>query len=467
MYTATSDPPPYVHLARNRADSGTSAVCRLAKATVDGAALSAHCLTGGDILAQAAESTERAPLEVRTRTKERAVASGIIGAHTIEHIYSRGFIVLLPHVAATMGLSPIYAGIIEAARQVSVGLFSLCSGIVVDMYHHRRGHLLAVAMFSLGLGYFLVSVVDSVYVLVVVAVMVGSAGSGLWHPPALGLLAERFPRRKGLVISLHRSSGSLGDSIGPVIVGVLLVSLSWQLVLRYGMALILPLFFLIVVFLRNTGEPETSVGSFPRRLASQFRTTSRSFSGLGMMAVMAVSAIRGMGDRALILYLPFYMKEDLGMGDVAVGLHVGLLAAMGIFLGPVIGLVSDRTGRKPLIIAIMLVSTVLPVTMVWPGSGLALTVSVGVFGAFFFSVNSLAQAAAMDLTEGQGLEGTAIGVMWGSNSVFGAISPIIAGGLASVWGFGATFYYVAALFFLGFLVSLAVPWTRPSLARRN
>jgi MFS family permease len=137
---------------------------------------------------------------------------------------------------------------------------------------------------------------------------------------------------------------------------------------------------------------------------------------------------------------------------------------MGIFLGPVIGLVSDRAGRKPLIIAIMLVSTVLPVTMAWPGGGLALTVSVVVFGAFFFSVNSLTQAAAMDLTEGQRLEGTAIGLMWGSNAIFGAISPIIAGGLAAVWGFAATFYYVAALFFLGFLVSLAMPHTKPSRA---
>jgi MFS family permease len=426
--------------------------------------LGARYLTECDIVARAAESTERAPPEVRGRLKERAAASGIIGAHTIEHIYSRGFIVLLPHVAATMGLSPIYAGLIEAARQLSLGLISLCSGILVDMYHHRRGQLLAIAMLILGLGYFLVSVVDSVYVLVVVAVMVGSAGSGLWHPPALGILAERFPRRKGLVISLHRSTGSLGDSIGPIIVGVLLVSLSWQLVLRYGMALVLPLFFLIVVFLRNTGEPEASVDSFPRRLASQFRITSRSFSGFGMMAVMAVSAVRGMGDRALLLYLPFYMKEDLGMGDVAVGLHVGLLAAMGIFLGPVIGLVSDRAGRKPLIVAIMLVSTVLPVTMAWPGGGLALTVSVVVFGAFFFSVNSLTQAAAMDLTEGKRLEGTAIGLMWGSNAIFGAISPIIAGGLAAVWGFATTFYYVAALFFLGFLVSLAMPHTKPSRA---
>tara|TARA_B100000315_G_scaffold214796_1_gene213578 strand:+ start:15 stop:1217 length:1203 start_codon:yes stop_codon:yes gene_type:complete len=392
------------------------------------------------------------------------MAAGVIGAHTIEHIYSRGFIVLLPPIAVTMGLSPIFAGLIDASRQVSSGFIGLTSGILVDMYHHRRGQMLAVAMLVLGLGYLLVSMVGNVFVLVVVAVMVGSAGSGLWHPPALGLLAERFPQRKGLVVSLHRSTGSLGDFIGPVAVGALLVVTSWQLILRYGMVLILPLFLAIAVLLRRTGSPAASGEDFWRRLVNQFKITGRSFSGPGMISVMLVSAIRGMGDRALILYLPFYMKEDLGMGDVAVGLHVGLLAAMGIVVGPILGFLSDRAGRKPLIVGIMLVSTVLPVTMVWPGSQLGLTLSVVIFGIFFFSVNSLTQVAAIDLTEGQGLEGAAIGVMWGNNALFGAASPVIAGGLAGIWGFSAAFYFAAAMFFLGFLVSLTMPSLKPRRA---
>ncbi|MDP6228813.1 MAG: MFS transporter [Dehalococcoidia bacterium] len=414
-------------------------------------------------MAQAAESG----VVSRARAsggRDRAMAAGVIGAHTVEHIYSRGFIVLLPHITATLGLSPIFAGLIDASRQISSGLIALSSGILVDMYHHRRGQMLAIAMLVIGLGYFLASVVGSAFALVVVAVMLGSAGSGLWHPPALGMLAERFPERKGLVVSLHRSTGSLGDFIGPVIVGALLVTISWQLILRYGLVLILPLFLAIAVFLRRTGSPTAAGENFWRRLTGQFRITGRSFSGTGMISVMLVSAIRGMGDRALILYLPFYMEENLGMGDVAVGFHVGLLAAMGIVVGPILGFVSDRARRKPLIVGIMLVSTILPITMVWPGSQLGLTVSVVVFGIFFFSVNSLTQVMAIDLTEGRGLEGTAIGVMWGNNALFGAASPVIAGGLAEIWGFSAAFYYAAALFFLGFLISLAMPSFKPRRA---
>ena len=314
---------------------------------------------------------------------------------------------------------------IDASRQVSSGLISVSSGILSDMYQHRRGQMLAIAMLIIGLGYFVVSLVDNLYVLVIIAVMVGNAGSGLWHPPALGLLAQRFPERRGLVISLHRSTGSLGDFIGPVIVGALLAILSWQVVLRYGMVLILPLFLAIAVFLLRTGNPTGSQGKFWPRLAGQFKITGRSFTGHGtghgMLTVMVVSALRGMGDRVLILYLPFYMRETLDFGDLAVGFHVGLLAAVGIVLGPMIGLISDRVGRKRLIVGIMMVSMVLPVTMVAPGTGVALTVSVALFGLFFFSVNSLTQAIAVDLTQGQRLESTAIGLMWGSNAAFGAV----------------------------------------------
>lgn len=149
------------------------------------------------------------------------------------------------------------------------------------------------------------------------------------------------------------------------------------------------------------------------------------------------------------------------MGDLAVGFHVGLLAAMGIFLGPLIGSISDRAGRKQLIIGIMGVSTLLPVTMVITDTNAAFTASVAVFGLFFFSVNSLTQAVAIDLTQGQRLQGTAIGLMWGSNAAFGAISTVLAGALAQIWGFSAAFYYASALFGIGFLISLALPSLNP------
>ena len=86
-----------------------------------------------------------------------------------------------------------------------------------------------------------------------------------------------------------------------------------------------------------------------------------------------------------------------------------------------------------------------------------MTAAVLMFGVFLFSVNSLTQAAAIDVAAGKGLEGTFIGLMWGSNAFFGAIASIIAGVIVEYIGWHAAFYFASGLFFLGFLASLALP----------
>ena len=88
----------------------------------------------------------------------------------------------------------------------------------MDLYHHRVAWVLSVSAFSVGLGYLLMSVAPT-YFLILAALSLGSIGSAMWHPPALGLLARRFPERRGEFISLHRSMGSIGDAVSPHCIG--------------------------------------------------------------------------------------------------------------------------------------------------------------------------------------------------------------------------------------------------------
>ena len=60
---------------------------------------------------------------------------------------------------------------------------------------------------------------------------------------------------------------------------------------------------------------------------------------------------------------------------------------------------------------------------------------VALLGTVMFSINSLVQAAAMDLGEGKRLEGSLIGLLWGSNAAFGFFPPLILGGLVGAFGF--------------------------------
>ena len=216
---------------------------------------------------------------------------------------------------------------------------------------------------------------------------------------------------------------------------------------------------LVLVTLWNVSGPRVEPVPFRRNLEVQFRSLREAFEGRGMWAIFAVSALRGMGDRSFIFFLPFYLRVELGMGFVAVALHVGLVALPGIVSGPLLGALSDRIGRRPVIASVMATTVVLPVTLVMGGNGLGMTLSVVLFGVFHSAVNSLTQAAAIDEAAGRGLDATFIGLMWGSNAFSGAVAAIIAGALVGFYGWPVAFYFAAGLFFVGFLASLLMPKT--------
>ena len=121
------------------------------------------------------------------------------------------------------------------------------------------------------------------------------------------------------------------------------------------------------------------------------------------------------------------------------------------------GALSDRIGRKPITMLVMIATGVITLAIVLLGDSWGMTVMVFLFGVFIFTVNSLTQAAAIDVAEGKGLEGTFLGLMWGSNAFFGAMASIGAGVLAEYYGWQSAFYLAAGLYFFGFFVSTIMP----------
>ncbi|PKB82003.1 MAG: hypothetical protein BZY88_05475 [SAR202 cluster bacterium Io17-Chloro-G9] len=319
-------------------------------------------------------------------------------------------------------------------------------------------------MALIGIGYFLVSI-SPTYTLILAALVLASAGSSLWHPPALGLLAQRFPQRRGLFISLHRSTGNVGDMIGPLLAGGLLGLMSWRWIMGGGTPLLLILAVSVLILLWNVGGPKPGPVNFTSKFRAQLRSMKEAFRGTGMWSIFTVSAVRGMGDRSYVFFLPLYMREGLEMGTFKVGFHVALLAAGGIIAGPVFGALSDRIGRRAIIVFLMIVAVVLSIATPLAGAGVLFTLSIIMFGLFHSSVNSLTQAAAIDEVEGRGLDATFMGLMWGSNAFFGAGSAIAVGALVHFAGWEAAFYCAAGLFFVGFLVSLLLPSNKASAAR--
>jgi MFS family permease len=93
---------------------------------------------------------------------------------------------------------------------------NLPGGMVVDTVG-RKGLLMAISLFWVGFPYLLMSFTHS-YVMLIACVMMVGIGNSIWHPTAIPTLAQRFPERKGLVLSLHGMGGNVGDAVAPLVI---------------------------------------------------------------------------------------------------------------------------------------------------------------------------------------------------------------------------------------------------------
>ena len=101
---------------------------------------------------------------------------------------------------------------------------------------------MAISLFWIGAPYLLMGFSHDYWLLLTCAALVG-IGNNLWHPTAIPLLAQHFPDRKGLAVSIHGMGGNVGDAVAPLVAGMLLTYLTWREV-----AVMTPLVVLTILF---------------------------------------------------------------------------------------------------------------------------------------------------------------------------------------------------------------------------
>jgi MFS family permease len=401
--------------------------------------------------------------------KDHVASGGVIGSHVLQHMYGHGFFVLLTAMYTTLGLNPVSAGLVGTVRALGSGTASTLGGVLIDRFQHRRLAILYLSMTTMGLGYMLVGFAPT-YVLILVALTFTAGAGSIWHPAARSLLSQMYPRRRGFVISLDRSAGSVGDTLGPLAVGVLLAYVTWQQI--YMMAL--PMALGVVIFLwlvLRRAEAYQQLGATkqaekPRSFKEQMgelKDVMRN-SGNILTVLLIVKAVAGFGQGGLLLWIPLYLAQDQGMSTFVVGVHVAMLTGVGIATGPVFGWISDHRGRASVILLVLGGKAVIAGLLAVFGTGIMLSILIAALGAFMFGVNSLIQAWALDLAEGRKLEGTMMGTMYGVNMIFQGLAPLIVGVVVAAFGFSSLFIYVSSMNAFGLLMMAVL---LPVLMRRN
>ena len=396
------------------------------------------------------------PSQRRVELRERRgfILGSLSLGHGISHLYDQGLPAIMPTIASAMGLSNLQVAGLHGVRQASSGVVGIGGGPFVDMLKHQWGLILTGCMFWAAVSFSVVGASPGFPVLVVAMIFVSIPGS-LWHLPASAALSQRFPDRRGFAVSMHGFGSNIGNALGPQLAQVLLRFVPWRRIffIYAGPALVMAAF--VWWSLKHVGreaEQEESKG-----LGLQVHYAVAMIKNPVMLALMVTALLRGIGLGALFNWTPFYLENELELGHIRTGLYLSLLTGTGIVSAPVLGALSDRFGRKMVLVPGLIVATVLSMVVVSTGDSILLPLVLAGMGLFSLALHQIIQAAVLDVV-GRGTEATATGLLFGLHGLFGGATPFLAAVIIShLGGYGSIFYYTGILTMLAAVIMIFTP----------
>ena len=395
--------------------------------------------------------------------KSLGLMVGISAGHGIKHFGQGALLVMMPFIRSTFAIGDVAYGTLFAISSISSGIANVPAGMLADMYRKRVAWLLTISMLMVGAGYFLIGISPWVW-LIALAIAVVGFGTSMWHAPAFGTLAARYPKRRGVAMSAHLTGAQIGNTASPAIIGFLLggaigsfefSGFDWRWVsVGVSVPMFLTAFAVLWRFKTAGAEAEhnldlTEYLASARRLLTNFR----------VLGLVSLGAFRSAVHTSFQAFIVVYMKESLEMSAFTIGWHVSLLTFAGIVSTPVMGWLSDRIGRRPVIFVAMASMAALVFVLLPISDGIGFTIVLGSLGLFFFSVMPIITAATMDQVE-RGSEGSATALIFTGGSVVGSLSPILAGKIFETNDFEGIVIYCGAIAAVGALLALILPMRR-------
>ena len=395
-------------------------------------------------------SDETKDLRLTARVMVTALAVGHVGFHWI----LQSFVVVVPEIQHTFGLNGVGVGGIQAVRELTSGLITLPGGVVVGMLRRWWSWLLAVCVGASVLGSLLMGI-SPVYPLLLMGVSVVSVSHSLWHLPAAASLSHHFANRRGTMLSFHGVGGSVGDVAGPLVTGVLLLVLGWRGILSiYAIGPFFMAFLAVWIFkgIGDLRENDVKTAGLTERLAM----TKAIFKSRLLQGMTVVRGLRSMALGAVVTLLALYLGNDLDLAVFNRGFHISLLIAVGLLAKPMAGMVSDKLGRKQVLVPGLIWSCVLAMMIVVFDDGISLTITIALLGLFLYPDQPILTAALFDVL-GREEATIGLGVVSFVSFLMAATSPLIAGAIYEISGFHAGMIYVAVLFALAAVVFTLLP----------
>ncbi len=340
---------------------------------------------------------------------------------------------LLPiYLVTVLGASMLAVGVIEGVAEAATMIVKIFSGALSDWLGRRK--LLAV------IGYGLAAFTKPVFPLapdlgwIVSARFIDRIGKGIRGAPRDALIADLTPAHlHGASYGLRQALDTVGAFLGPLLAIGLMVFAAASITTVFWIAVI-PAFAAFALIAWAVKEPARPVQAGKASSRLQLFDLRRLPSAFWIVVAVA-----------FVLTLARFSEAFLVLRAQSVGLSIAFIPAVMVVMNIAYalaafpaGAVSDRLGRREILIAGVALLIVADFILAFAGSVPAVLAGVVFWGLHMALTQGLLAALIAD-TAPADLRGTAFGIFYFTGGVALLIASVLAGALWDAIGPAATF----------------------------
>jgi MFS transporter, ACS family, hexuronate transporter len=370
---------------------------------------------------------------------------------------------LMPFVLPDLGLNNTQVGMLASALSLTWACAAFGIGVVSDKTGSRKG-LLIIATLAFSVCSFLSGIATSFAMLLAARLLMGAAEGGVMPISQALVAAEVRPERRGLAMGVTQNFGSnlLGSFVAPVLLTAFATRAGWRHAFFLAGAPGVVAALLMWRYVRPQPPVERGAVRAQEKLGLVAAFAERNVLICAVMGVLLVSYLV-----ICWAFMPLYLTQFRGYDPQTAGWLMGTLGVSATIGAFVISGLSDRLGRRPLMIVMPLIGVILPL------GALYYTGSVWMLAAMFFvgwglnGIFPLFMATIPSESVDPKHQATVLGLCMGTGEVLGGVlGPSIAGMAADRMGLTAPLWIMLGLTILSALLALGLRETAPRALRR-
>ena len=360
----------------------------------------------------------------------------------------------LPTFARSFNVSVTAASVVVSAFAVARLLFAPASGRLVTMLGERRVYLSGISIVAITTG---ACAFAANYWQLLIFRSIGGIGSTMFTVSAIALLIRVTPAAmRGRASGLWGTGFLLGNVTGPLLGGGLItISLRAPFLVYAGM-----LFLAVAIvwwFLRHSPLAAPATDDDAPRITVRTALRHRAYSAALVSSFANGWAVFGVR----VSLVPLFVEEVLHRDGAFAGTALAVFAAGNVVALLFSGRLADKIGRKPMVIAGLLVAGGGTIWLGFTESVLLFLIASAVAGIGSGMLAPAQQATLADVIGSKGRGGPVLATFQMAADIGAVIGPIAAGLLADGISYSAAFALTGVLSLLAALIWLPAPETLP------